>query len=138
MGDTELIPGKEYRVTFPFVTEKIDMGGYCKAATESLARPSSLSISSCSDVDGSWKPGVRWVPCSPEDYEAVADAEGVMILTVVDTHKPPGRYAERVFYTRKWIDPDGVEFGHDRLLIISKGAFSRRASGYYHEYRIAR
>ena len=110
--------GSTYRVKFPFVAESHAVFG------DEAPVP-----------DETWRPGVRWEQCSPEDFEAVAEAEGEMILTVVDTHKP-GRYPERVFYTRKWIDPDGKEFGDERLRITTTGTFRRRATGYYHKYRI--
>lgn len=41
-----------------------------------------------------------------------------------------------MFYTRKWVDPDGVEFGKNKLHITTLATFRRRAAGYYHEYRL--
>lgn len=87
----------------------------------------------------SWKPGVEFeeVGCGygAPDVESVCDAEGQMVLTVVDVHKP-GRFPSRVFFTRRWIDPDGNEFGKGGLHITTVQAFKRRAAGYMHEYRI--
>ena len=110
--------GSQYRVEFPFVVTTYS--GY--------------------DVDGPftdecWRPGCKDIPCAPDDFEMVADGIGEMILTVVDVHKP-GKYPERVFYTRKWIDPEGKEFGSSKLCITTTPTFKRRVAGYYHNYRV--
>jgi len=81
-----------------------------------------------------WVPGCRSQDVYPDDSEFVADGVGSMILTVVSTHKP-SKYPERVFYTRKWISPDGDEFGSSKLHIITMQTFKRRAARYYHDYR---
>jgi len=85
----------------------------------------------------SWKPGVEFVACGHygDDTESVCDAEGWMVLTVVDLHRP-GRFPARVFFTRSWIDPEGKPFGKGGLHIMTKQAFVRRARGYMHEYRL--
>lgn len=111
-------PGQQYEVKFPFV----------------------VSTYTVWDEDGeheepTWKPGCREEFYSPEDTEFVADAEGEMILTVVDVHKP-GHYPERVFYTRKWRDPEGNVFGATKLHITTTSTFKRRARGYYYPYRV--
>lgn len=111
--------GKDYRVEFPFV----------------------MTVYSGYDVvdgpfeDDCWKPGCKVELVMPDDSEYVADGIGEMVLTVVDVHKP-GKYPERVFYTRKWIDPDGNEFGATKLHITTTLTFKRRAAGYYHDYRV--
>ena len=85
----------------------------------------------------SWRPGVfaqgedPW--CGSE--KAMADGQGFMVLSVVSTHKP-GKYPERVFYTRKFINPDGVEFGKSALRIAVRSKFDRIASGYRCEFNI--
>lgn len=117
-SDTPVEKGRQYRVKFPFVTEVYN--GLDEDAPHQ---------------DETWRPGVRFEACSPEDFEAIAEAEGEMILTVIDIHKP-GRYPERVFYTRKWIDPDGKEFGDEKLRITTTPTFRKRAAGYYHDYRM--
>jgi hypothetical protein len=111
--------GEDFRIKFPFYLgthHGYDAGGdyYC---------------------DEVWIPGTKSQDVCPDDCELVADGEGEMILSIVDIHKP-GRYPERVFYTRKWIDPDGDEFGATKLRIITTPTFKRRAAGYYHEYRV--
>ena len=88
------------------------------------------------DEDGggeaiSWAPGTFAEGEDPYGLRemAMADGEGQMILTVVSTHKP-GKYPERIFYTRKFVNPDGVEFGKGALRIATKNKFERLASGY--------
>jgi hypothetical protein len=84
-----------------------------------------------------WKPGVRFEDISNAynggDSEAVADAIGAQILTVIDIHKP-GRFPVRVFYTVHWVTPDGKQFGKGRLRITTLDAFRRRARGFLHEF----
>ncbi|MCP5080007.1 MAG: hypothetical protein GY951_18425 [Psychromonas sp.] len=86
--------------------------------------------------DEVWIPGCKVVDCPPDDAELIADAMGEMILTIVDIYKP-GRYPERVFYTRKWVDPDGGKFGAGKLHITTTPTFKKRTLGYYHEYKLA-
>lgn len=114
----ELEIGKNYEVKFPFVGIVYNVYDH-----DGLYQ------------DEGWKPGCRSEPVHPDDFELVADGEGEMILTIVDIHKP-GKYQERVFYARKWRDPDGKEFGSGRLHITTTTTFKRRAAGYYHAYRV--
>lgn len=95
-----------------------------------------------SDGDGwssyekpTWKPGTRGEMVPPDDSEMVADGMGSQILTIVSIHKP-GRFPERIFYTRRWRDPDGKEFGKGALRIKTAQAFARMARGYRHEFRL--
>ena len=103
--------------------------------------PFHLKVWAKHDVGGEVYPEETWVPgCRdeikyPDDSERVADGMGEMILDVVDIHKP-GRYPERVFYTRKWIDPDGNEFSSGRLQITTIPTLKKRAAGYYYPYRV--
>jgi len=87
------------------------------------------------EMGETWVPGCKSEIIYPDDCGFVAEGMGKMLLTLVDIHKP-GRFPERVFYTRKWIDPDGDTFGSSRLHITTTPTFKRRAAGYYHEYRI--
>ena len=88
-----------------------------------------------------WRPG-----CTKEEDENagsyfpelhyVADGTGAMVLDVVATFKP-GRVPERVFYTRRWIDPDGREFGKTgKLRIATTGQFRRLLKGYRHPFEV--
>lgn len=118
-------PGDVFRVKYPFLRCEVDVAD--------------------SDPEGqgyatiqSWKPGVEFVPSGPygEDSEAICHAEGEMVLTVVDVHKP-GKFPARVFFTRRWVRPDGKEFGKGGLHINTVPAFKRRAAGYMHEYELS-
>jgi hypothetical protein len=86
-----------------------------------------------------WIPGVRFEAAGlyGEDSEAFADGEGQMVLTVVDVFKP-GRFPARVFFTRRWVDPDGNTFGKGCLRITTQAAFVRRTKGYMHEYVVSK
>ena len=67
----------------------------------------------------------------------VADGVGSMVLDVVATFKP-GRFPERVFYTRRWVDPDGREFGKTgKLRIATTGQFRRLLKGYRHYFEVS-
>lgn len=81
----------------------------------------------------SWRPGVEYEVADPygERTYRVADGTGKQILTVVDVHKP-GRFTTRVFYTVKWITPEGKEFGKGALKITTVDAFRRRSRGFLH------
>jgi hypothetical protein len=100
-------------------------------------------VASTYDVDGpceflSWKPGVVFRAVGPygEDSEGIAHGLGQMLMTVVSTHKP-GRYPARVFYTRKWVNPDGVAFGKTGLRIVTQEKFNRLAKGYAHPFSMS-
>lgn len=80
-----------------------------------------------------WIPGIRHEWVGPEDTQAVADAIGAQVLTIVSIHKP-GRFPARVFYTRLWINPEGREFGKGKLYIKTMQAFRCLIGGYRHEY----
>lgn len=83
----------------------------------------------------SWRPGVRFALRGHGEYHhGVEEFEGVgaQVLTVVGVFKP-GKYPARVFYTRKWRDPDGKEFGKGALRIKVTSAFKRLLRGYHHQ-----
>lgn len=82
-----------------------------------------------------WKPGIKAVETGPEDSDMFADAEGAIILTVVGTYKP-GRFPTRVFFTRRWRDPDGREFGKGNCRMTTIANFYALARGYRHPYQI--
>lgn len=114
MRYTPIEPGTSFRVQFPFL----------------------LSMGTVLDEDGpydvaSWRPGSE-----PDNEGAHYHGEGFMVLTVVSVHKP-GNYPPRVFYTRKWIDPQGKTFGKDNLRVTSQGNFRRLIQGYRYRDREA-
>ena len=111
-------PGDTVRVGYPFVRDTFytydEEGGY-EAPT--------------------WRPGVRYESDGPESMAAFADGEGEMRLTVVDTFKP-GRYPTRVFVTRRFVRPDGAEFGKGKLHIWTIDKFRRLTKGYAQPYEL--
>jgi hypothetical protein len=88
-----------------------------------------------SDSEWTWKPGCRMEDYLDEQY-ATADAMGSQIITVIGTYKP-GRFPKRVFYTRKWRDPNGTEFGKPKCRVISISAFRGIIGGYRHHFDMA-
>ncbi len=95
------------------------------------------------DEDGSaevptWRPGTR-NECRPptgEDVDTFADGMGKQSITIIGTFKP-GRFPLRVFYTRKWTDPDGKVFGKDCCRITTIHAFRSLVNGYRHRFEMA-
>jgi hypothetical protein len=84
--------------------------------------------------DPSWRPGTKMVQVY-DDHDTFADAIGTMVLTVVATFTPPG-FPDRVFYTRRWRDPDGDEFGpvKQKLRCTSRAHFTALCKGYRHRF----
>lgn len=84
----------------------------------------------------SWKPGAEF---AGENMfgRSVCDAhgEGQQVVTVVSVHQP-GSFPTRVFFTRKWVDPDGATFGKNALKIKTADAFRRMVRSYAFQYRI--
>lgn len=113
-----IVPGAFIEIRYPFVLEDVDPW-----------------FEGIEGTMKSWRPGVRYQLVPPDDSEAVADAHGTMIMTVVSIHKP-AHYPERVFYTRRWRSPLGKEFGKPRLIIVTAEKFRRLARGYQHKYRL--
>ena len=96
----------------------------------------------CPYQNEGWRPG-----CTLETDENaggyfpekhyVADGVGSMVLDVVATFKP-GRFPERVFYTRRWVDPDGREFGKPNKLRVTTAAhFRSLLKGYRHDFEVS-
>lgn len=113
------LPGAFFEARYPFVRDtftQYDGDGPCEMPT--------------------WKPGTRAEYICPDDTADFADGIGSIILTVVAVFKP-GRYPTRVFYTRRWCDPSGREFGNGKLRIATVAQFYILANGYRHDYEIA-
>lgn len=83
----------------------------------------------------SWRPGTRVEPVYPDDAEMVADGMGFQIITMIGEYSPP-RFPKRIFFTVKWRDPRGHEFGKNRLRITTAGAFRTRCRGFRHEFKL--
>lgn len=117
-SDTEIKVGAEIEVAHPFVRDTYH--GF--------------------DADGpvaqkTWRPGTRAEMLPPDSAEEVADALGTQIFTIVSIHKP-GRFPSRVFFTRRWRDPDGREFGKTKCHIKTLQAMRRRVRGFSYEFRL--
>lgn len=92
------------------------------------------------DEDGpfermTWRPGTRAEPVYPDGAEEVADAIGTQIITIVGLYKPKG-FPTRIFFTRRWRDPNGYEFGNTKCQIKTSQAFRRRCSGFGYPFRV--
>lgn len=120
---TELAPGDVFEAPYPFVRstyDEFDEFGGVEVPT--------------------WKPGVRHQDrvqrhgYEPE-VDTVADAMGHIILAVVSIHRP-GRFATRVFYTRRWRDPSGREFGKNQCRVTTLAAFRALTRGFRHPYML--
>jgi hypothetical protein len=110
----KIIPGAMIEVGYPFVIE----------------------IDQLDPTFKRWKPGCTFD--NPDDDSrsravAFADAMGTQILTVVSVHKP-GKYLTRVFYTQRWRDPGGAEWGKDKLHVKALGAFRKLLRGYRYRF----
>ncbi len=82
-----------------------------------------------------WKPGIKYEPVGYDESEAFADGVGLIKLTVIGIYKP-GRFPTRIFFTRKWVDPDGHEFGKDKLRVTTASAFRMLARGYRYQWQV--
>lgn len=125
MSQTPTKDGDVFTVVYPFIRCKVNI---LDAADED-GGPTFV------DID-SWQPGVRHDMRGHGEYHYTvteADALGKMVLTVVSVHKP-GRYPTRVFFTRKFITPDGKTFGKGKLHIASLEKFRRISTAFQHEY----
>jgi hypothetical protein len=81
-----------------------------------------------------WKPGVE-ADQSAENTDYVADGMGRMTLTVVSVHKP-GKFPVRVFFTRRFTDPEGREFGKGKCHIATAEKYRRLARCYQHDFEL--
>lgn len=79
-----------------------------------------------------WKPGVTMKEVW-DDQVAYADGMGKQIITIVGVYRP-GKFPTRVFYTRKWVDPNGHTFGKNRCRSTTLCAFRSLVREYRHEF----
>lgn len=120
MGETPKL-GDVFEVIYPFVLENVDI------IDDSTGKPFSTK---------SWRPGINVEFVDPYgETEAYAHANGKMVLTVHGFYKP-GRFPSRVFFTRKFVDPEGHEFGKNGLKICTLGKFRRISSRYRVKHEI--
>ncbi len=113
---TQLNIGEIYSVKYPFVRTNVTL----------------FDEEDAHDVE-EWRPGVDAEQDDGGYCHYFAEGHGEMLLTIIDIHKP-GQFPTRVFYTRKWRDPDGKMFGKNGLRITTKAAFNSLLRGYRHEY----
>ncbi len=71
----------------------------------------------------SWRPGIRWIPVSPDDSEPDSDGEGVEVRTIASYVEIAGE-VPRILYRRHWVDPDGKVFGNPKMRMTTPSAFS--------------
>jgi len=113
MERMDILAGQSFSVPCPFVRDVFsewDEGGESRSLT--------------------WKPGIVWEPCGPEDVEPIAHGIGAVIYNVIDVHVLPKPYPTRVFFVRQWKRPDGKIFGRKNLHIMTLGTFRSRLRGY--------
>lgn len=122
MGYRPIVSGETYEVDYPFVRDTYDHFEQDEDGISATKR-------------NTWRPGVDHEMCAPDDSEAVYDAMGKMVLSIVSVADLPKPYKARVFYVREWIDPDGKRFGKKQLRIMGIAAFRRRLGGYWVEIR---
>lgn len=110
----------EIHFSYPFILEEV-----------------SLFDGESERIEKRYRPGVRTVLLPPDggSTEDYADGVGLQIVTVISTHKP-GKFPERVFYTRQWKDPAGNVFGKTKLFTKTRGHFNRLIRGYAFEYKV--
>lgn len=113
---TEIAIGKTYSVRYPFF----------------------VTIFEGFDADGpfqqeSWRPGCGSDRNDDNDRSWFSDGHGEMLLEVIAEFKP-GRFPERVFFVRKWKDPDGKVFGLNKLRMTTHNNFVRMLKGYRRPY----
>jgi len=118
MSGTRVEAGAVFEVPYPFVRVSVRVrdgeGG--------------------SEKIDSWTPGVTPFD-DGDEYRLRADGMGQMILRVVSVHKP-GKYPERVFFTREWVTPEGKRFGKTGLKMLTKAMFVSRTYGYRYVFEI--
>lgn len=120
----DLHSGDEFRFAYPFVRSTfMDFEDDGEGRLQGKER-------------ATWKPGIFYQYTSHYgDSDCFANGTGEAILTVISTHKP-GKFPARVFFTRRWKDPDGKEFGRHKCHVATLQKFSRLTRGYAYEYKI--
>jgi len=75
------------------------------------------------------------IGCEIEDGTWYCQGEGLKIIEEISRYTPP-RYGEKVFFTVRYIDPDGNDTSRKKLKMLGAKAFERRVSGFYHPYEV--
>jgi len=103
------VNGQEFEVRAPFVWYQTDI--------PEPDGPGFVTVET-------WKPGFD---AESDEYNTyyLCHGFGQIIYTIIDFHKLPRPYPARVFYTRKFRDPDGKVFGKSKLRITTTAHFTR-------------
>lgn len=107
--------GQEFRIPYPFIRTTYD-----KLPNDWEGVPVETPT---------WRPGVEHDCDNYGNTETFADAMGEAVFTIVDVFKP-GKFPIRIFFTRKWVDPDGKVFGKGKLHITTQQNFRTLIKGY--------
>ncbi len=85
--------------------------------------------------DAGWRPGCDRDQSSADGIDDhTADGLGAMLIQIVDVVQLPGGFAPRVFYVRRWRDPDGKEFGKKLCRVTTVGTLAKTVKGYRHPF----
>ena len=78
-----------------------------------------------------WKPGYDRIPEPPDggNSTTVATTMGKVSMDVVKICELPGRYIDRVFFTRRWLLTDSYSIGGKRLEVATISKFKRMTEG---------
>ena len=119
---SDFVCGAEFRAPYPFIRTTYD------------AEP--FNLESESQELPTWRPGVEHDQNNYGDTTTFADAVGKVVYTVIAVFKP-GSFPTRIFFLRKWQDPDGKLFGKGKLHITTQQHFRVLIKGYRHDFEMS-
>ena len=115
----EFQPGERHTTDYPFV--RVAFRDFDVSSGAGVFLPS-------------WRPGIDTIETDRRCRDfCIAHGRGLLTLTVVSIHKP-GRFPTRIFFTRRWTDPDGREFGKPACRVATVDKFRRTLRGYHHDW----
>ena len=120
---SDLFCGQELRAAYPFTRTTYD--DYEGIDTVGLP-----------EQKPTWRPGVEHDQDNYGNTTTYADAMGEVIYTVIAVFKP-GSFPARVFFVRKWQDPDGKVSGKGKLHIPTQQNFRLLTKGYRHDFEMS-
>lgn len=120
---SEFFCGSEHRAPYPFI----------RTTYEAMPdEPESAPVER-----PTWRPGVEHDNVEPYGSTITyADRMGEVVFTVIGVFKP-GSFPTRIFFVRKWVDPDGKVFGNNKLRITTQQNFRQLIKGYRHEFEMS-
>ena len=110
MSNTLIVePGATFRTPFPFLASKKQL--FDEAGAREII---------------SWRPGLEYEAQPPEGgwSKSYCNGWGSRIIEIISLHKP-GKYPERVFFTRRWQPPNGAEFGKSACRVTTLSTMRR-------------